>query len=140
MEPADQWSFDQRTAALSGDVLWFKYRGRNGLEHAKWSVGVAGEAIARGAAYMVADVRGSEADGAYRKYVGEHAGHNEFRAVVFIGATPAQKVAQKVITLSLLLVNRHTPPMGYVDTEQQARAWVEEQRASTGQPAPPPTA
>ena len=62
MTPSARWEHDRSTAELSGDVLYFRYRGLNGLAHAQWSVGVAGEAVARGAQFMVADVRDSEVD------------------------------------------------------------------------------
>ncbi len=110
------------------DILWARFRGALSLETSVWSCSVY-ETLARTQRfYLAADIAGSHLSPESRRYLVDHAKAGWFRGVVYIGAGMEQKATTKSLMVGAMLSGGMRLDMAYVDTAEEARAWIARHR------------
>lgn len=91
----------------------------------------------RGTIYLVADARkGLGFSAEARKAVSDDPKLSPYAATAFFGASFAMKTIVNMLNRAMALMGRSTGGvMTFVDTEEEARAWVAKQRAAAAQKA-----
>ena len=130
MDHRQDWSCGENRAwSEPPDILWAQFRGVLDLESARWSAGLYRELGARQPFYLLADIKGSRHTPEGRKHLLENNRPEWFLGIVYIGASDEQRAISTGFMLALLKGNRQPREFLYLDTAEQARAWVEEHRA-----------
>ncbi|MCP3138060.1 hypothetical protein [Pyxidicoccus xibeiensis] len=130
MSQSREWlSGAQRSWFEPPDILWQRFRGLVTLEVMKWSVEVYREVAASGPFFGAIDVKDSEITAEARRYMVENTRTRWTRGVVYIGAGSIQRVNTKGMMAKPLFEARPSFEIIYVDTAEQAREWIERQRA-----------
>jgi hypothetical protein len=126
-----EWEFgEQRAWVEPPDLLWARFRGPISVETSQWSCGVYREMSEGGRFYLAADITGSHLSPESRRYLVDHAKADWFRGIVYIGAGLDQKATTKSLMVGSMLSGGEPLDMQYVDTPEQARAWIEQHRAA----------
>jgi hypothetical protein len=124
-----EWSFGSNRAVFEPpDLLLAQFRGVADVESARWSVGVYRELAARQPFYLLADIADSRHTTEARKYVVENIRPEWFRGIVYIGAGYEQRAATKGFIMTFLMKGSVPYEVQYLDTAEQARAWVAQHR------------
>lgn len=136
MSRQSEWAFgEQRAWVEAPDILWAKFRGAITVETSQWSCTVYREMSESGQFYLAADITGSYLSPESRGYLVEHAKPDWFRGIVYIGAGLDQKATTKSLMVRSMLSGGVPLDVQYVDTLEQARAWIEQHRAAQAQHA-----
>lgn len=129
-----EWVFGtQRVSLESSDILWAKVRGTFSEKNVRELVDVFRE-LGAGPdkpLYFVADLSDAGPEGlsvAPRKYLAEHVRPNWFRGVVFIAAKRMHREVLQALVVALQFIDNTKLEAEFVDSEAQARAWVEAHR------------
>ncbi|NMO16073.1 hypothetical protein HPC49_26630 [Pyxidicoccus fallax] len=131
MSRQGEWEYgEQRAWVEPPDILWARFRGAVTLETSQWSCGVYRERSEGGRFYLAADITGSHLSPESRRYLVEHAKADWFLGLIYIGAGLDQKVTTKSLIVGSMLSGGKPLDMVYVDTVEQARAWIEQHRAA----------
>lgn len=135
---AQQWTCGLNSARFEGDVLWFKYRGTVDTREAEWALQVIGEAVAQNRIFLVADVEGANALTGFRQTLGKGLNGVVDRMLgqVFLRAGVAQKIVSKALTVVSALSVKSATPQLFTDSDDEARAWIEEHRNAAALTAP----
>jgi hypothetical protein len=127
-----EWVFGtQRVSLESSDVLWTKVRGSFSETDVRELVDVFQE-LGVGPdkpLYLVVDLSSSEGlSVAPRKYLAEHVRTTWFRAAVFFGAKRTHREVLRALVVALNFIRDTKLEAEFVDSEDQARAWLEAHR------------
>jgi hypothetical protein len=131
MERQREWSHgEQRIWFEPPDILWTRYRGLHTGEVTEWYCGVYREVAATQRFYLAADVTGVVMTPESRRFLLGAVKLDWFHGLVYIGAGLEQKAATKSLMVGALLSSGQPLDLHYVDTPEQARAWIEQRRAA----------
>ncbi|RKG82094.1 STAS/SEC14 domain-containing protein [Corallococcus exercitus] len=127
-----EWVFGtQRVSLESSDILWTKVRGSFSETDVRELVEVFHE-LGAGPdkpLYLVVDLSSSEGlSVAPRKYLAEHVRPTWFRGVVFFGAKRTHREVLRALVVALNFTGDAKLEAEFVDSEAQARAWLEAHR------------
>jgi hypothetical protein len=126
-----EWSHGEQRAWLEPpDILWARFRGAISVETSQWSCGVYREVGTAQRFYLAADISDSRLSPESRRYLVEHAKADWFLGLVYIGAGLDQKATTKSLIVGSILSGGEPLDVLYVDTPEQARAWIEQHRAA----------
>ncbi|MBZ4334717.1 STAS/SEC14 domain-containing protein [Corallococcus interemptor] len=127
-----EWVFGtQRVSLESSDILWIKVRGAFSETDVRALVDVFHElgASPEKPLYLVVDLSSSEGlSVAPRKYLAEHVSTTWFRAAVFFGAKRTHREVLRALVVALNFIRDTKLEAEFVDSEAQARAWLESHR------------
>ncbi|TSC23206.1 STAS/SEC14 domain-containing protein [Corallococcus sp. Z5C101001] len=127
-----EWVFGtQRVSLESSDILWTKVRGSFSETDVRELVDVFHdlEAGPDKRLYLVVDLSSSEGlSVAPRKYLAEHVRPTWFRGVVFFGAKRTHREVLRALVVALQFSGDTKLDAEFVDSEAQARAWLEAHR------------
>ncbi|WP_223640241.1 STAS/SEC14 domain-containing protein [Corallococcus sp. EGB] len=129
-----EWVFGtQRVSLESSDILWAKIRGSFSEPDVRELVRVFRELEAGPdkPLYFVVDLSDSNPEGlsvAPRKYLAEHVRPGWFHAIVFFGASRMHREVLQALVVALQFVDDTKLEAQFVDSEAQARAWLEAHR------------
>ncbi|MFP2933177.1 hypothetical protein ACLESO_50130 [Pyxidicoccus sp. 3LG] len=133
MSRQQEWSQgEQRAWFEPPDILWARFRGPITMETSQWSCAVYREVGTEQRFYLAADITGSQLSPESRRYLVENAKAEWFRGLVYIGAGLDQKATTKSLMVGSMLSGGKPLDLVYVDTLEQARAWIEQHRAAHG--------
>ncbi|RKG57040.1 STAS/SEC14 domain-containing protein [Corallococcus sp. AB011P] len=134
-----EWVFGtQRVSLEASDILWTKVRGAFSETDVRELVDVFHE-LGAGPdkpLYLVVDLSSSEGlSVAPRKYLAKHVRPAWFRAVCFFGAKRTHREVLRALVAVVNFVGDTKVEAEFVDSEAQARAWLESHRRRQA-PAP----
>ena len=133
MSRQQEWTQgEQRAWFEPPDILWARFRGAITVETSQWSCAVYREVGTAHRFYLAADISGSQLSPESRRYLVENAKSEWFRGLVYIGAGLDQKATTKSLMVGSMLGGGSPLDLVYVDTLEQARAWIEQHRATHG--------
>lgn len=129
MERQREWSHgEQRAWFEAPDILWARYRGQHTAETTQWYCGVYREVAATQRFYLAADISGTLMSTDARRFLMSAVKTDWFLGLVYIGAGLEQKAATKSLMVGAMLSGGVPLDLHYVDTPEQARAWIEQHR------------
>lgn len=135
MEQSREWSFgEHRIAFEPPDMLWATFSGAVSPDEARWLAALCEEASARGRVYLVSDVAHAELPAESRKCLAEQGRAEWFHGIVYLGADLTHRAIGKALSVALLFSSTANFETVFVDTEDEARDWVDAHRARRGQP------
>lgn len=131
MASRQEWSFAGHRAWFEPPlILRAEFRGPVDVESVRWSVATYREVVRQCQAfYLVADIKGARHTPEARKYLVENARPEWFRGIVYLGASPDLQAVSTGFMLATLKIGGPTYEFVYLDTPEQARAWVEQHQA-----------
>ncbi|WP_426748040.1 hypothetical protein VZQ01_13730 [Myxococcus faecalis] len=125
-----EWSHGAQRAWLEApDILWARFRGAITEDTSRWSCGLYQSLSAEGRFYLAADIADSQLSPESRRYLVEHAKADWFLGIVYVGAALEQKATTKSLMVGSMLTGGRPLDVRYVDTLDEARAWIQEHRA-----------
>ncbi|MCP3135727.1 hypothetical protein [Pyxidicoccus xibeiensis] len=131
MSRQQEWIQGEQRAWLEPpDILWAHFRGAISVETSQWSCAVYREVGTVQRFYLAADISGSQLSSESRRYLVDHAKAEWFLGLVYIGAGLDQKATTKSLMVGSILSGGRPLDLVYVDTPEQARAWIEQHRAA----------
>jgi hypothetical protein len=115
------------------DMLWGTFVGTVTPEDVRCMMTLYEEVTRQGPVYVISDVAHSDLPPESRKYIAEH-GHPEWMCgLVYIGADVRQQAISKALSVAILFSSTARFETVFVDTLDQAREWVEANRARRAQ-------
>lgn len=131
--------FGKHWLRLDEDVLSCKYSGMISLPDVQESMRMLEDMLLPGRTYYiiadVAEVTGMEAEA--RKLSTEWFARHEIGGAVNFGASAMTRAIGALIQSTLRLLYRNHMPAHFVKTEEEARAWIQEQRRCRAAASPP---
>ena len=116
----------------SPDILVAAFNGPIGMDEVKRTAELYQQTFLRhGRYYLIADIGRSQIDAEGRKYLSEHNRSESFHGVTDLGADTLQKTFGKAIALALLFTGKTTFDTAFVNTVDEARAYIDQHRART---------
>lgn len=137
MDSRQEWSFAGHRAWFEPlhNILWAEFRGPVDVDSVRWSVSLYREMGQRQPIYLIADIKGARHTPEARRHLVENVRPEWFRGVVYLSSSPDQQAVSTGFMLALRKIGGPTYDFVYLDTAEQARAWVE-QHAARRKPGP----
>lgn len=79
--------------------------------------------------YVIADIGRSQIDTAGRRYLSDNGRSEWFHAIIYVGADIVQRTFGKAIALAMLYTGKTSFETVFVQTPEEARAWIVQDRA-----------
>ncbi|MCE9672322.1 hypothetical protein LY474_31395 [Myxococcus stipitatus] len=125
-----EWSHGvQRAWFESPDILWARFRGAVTEDTSRWSCAIYKEVASRGRFYLAADIADSHLSAESRRYLVANTKADWFRGIIYIGAGLEQRVTTKSLMVGTMLTGTMRLEVMYLDTAEEARAWMEAHRS-----------
>ncbi|SEK23394.1 SpoIIAA-like [Stigmatella aurantiaca] len=124
--------FGQHTIAFEApDIVRFVFRGDIEPKDQQGMHDFVEELHARhGLLYLLGDLRlGTGLSPETRKRLGHAPTHVPYKAMVFFGASFSMRTLFNMLNRAYVLMSRTTVSTVFVETEQEAREWISQQRA-----------
>jgi hypothetical protein len=115
---------------IEGDLVVCRNQGLFTLEHMQQICVLFSELLEKnGRLFTITDAsRGGDFDAAARRYAAEWSRDHQLAGTVVFGTSRIARVTISLMIRAIALLTRRPRPLVFVENEQQARAWVAEQR------------
>lgn len=115
---------------IDGDLVVCRNHGDFTLEHMKEVCALFAELLTQhGRLFSISDAtKGADFKADARRYAAEWSKDHQVTGTVVFGTSTIARVTLTLMIRATAVLTRKPRPLAFVETEEQARAWVKEQR------------
>lgn len=125
-------------ASARGDVLYTRFDGDFGFEHAKDLMTFVGEQFGTRPYYAICDIRRQGATSAdARRLLVEWTRNRQLRAAAMIGGNAIARAMTRLVSSAIRVFNKQAVIVHFVENEKEAEDWIAQQQQSDQLPSSP---